>query len=297
MSTVPGFPDATSPTPETGLLWLTEGSGSTRDKKVQAGTLVTDLLGRAVNSQAAAATPIVGGTDLIPVARGNTGGKASVDAVVAAGIPGGTTLLDSASVLDRTEVFPIVQGGAGRKLSMGALALTTDVPTAVDIAKRMSTYAQWESAITPDVWSDWEDVVSSGVLVVSRYPFSQNTMSTFYITLSVAFEDIANSTNTKPVRLKIPSAALPSGWFAELRASAEALVVGYPEGVAYYRTNEAIPTKGTSRFSCTYTTSPDAMIVDLGTTWATLQPETALEVLATLSLDMHITSTEFLAPA
>jgi hypothetical protein len=297
MSTVPGFPDATSPTPETGLLWLTEGSGSTRDKKVQAGTLVTDLLGRAVNSQAAAAAPIVGATDLLPVARGNTGGKASVDEVVAAGIPGGTTLLDSASVLDRTETFPIVQGGAGRKLSMGALALAADVPTAVDIAKRMSTYAQWESAITPDVWSDWGDVVARGRLVVARYPFAQNTMSTFYITLLVVFEDLVNSTNTKPVRLKIPSAALPSGWFAELQASAGAPVPGYPEGTAYYRTNEAIPTKGTSRYSCTYTISPDAMIVDLGTTWAILQPETTLGVLATLSLDMHITSAEFLAPA
>ena len=107
MSTVPGFPDATSPTPATGLLWLTEGSGSTRDKKVPAGTLMKDLLGRAVNEQAAAASPIAGATDLLPVARGNTGGKASVDAVVGAGLPGSVEALATAAALVGTEYVPV----------------------------------------------------------------------------------------------------------------------------------------------------------------------------------------------
>ena len=113
MSTVPGFPAATSPTPATGLLWLTEGSGSTRDKKVEAGTLVTDLLGTAVNAQAAAASPIVPATDLLPVVRGDVGGKASVDAVIAAGLPGAlptaTAAMSTASTLTGAETFPVVQ--------------------------------------------------------------------------------------------------------------------------------------------------------------------------------------------
>ncbi len=113
MSTVPGFPDATSPTPATGLLWLTEGSGSTRDKKVEAGTLVTDLLGTAVNAQPAAATPIVPASDLLPVARGDVGGKASVNAVVEAGfagaLPGAVGALAVATALTGTETLPVVQ--------------------------------------------------------------------------------------------------------------------------------------------------------------------------------------------
>lgn len=120
MSTVLGFSAATVPTPETSVLWTTEGSGSTRDKQVQAGTLVTDLLGRAVNSQAAAAAPIAGATDLLPVVRGNTGGKASVDAVVEAGfpgaLPGAVGGLSTASALTGAETFPVVQTTAKRAL-------------------------------------------------------------------------------------------------------------------------------------------------------------------------------------
>lgn len=116
MSTVLGFPDATSPTPETGVLWLTEGSGSTRDKKVPAGTLMEDLLGRAVNGQAAAASPIVGATDLLPVARGNTGGKASVDAVVAAGLAGGIASLAAPTFIDPTDTLVILQSGVAKEV-------------------------------------------------------------------------------------------------------------------------------------------------------------------------------------
>lgn len=67
MSTVPGFPDATSPTPETGLLWLTEGSGSTRDKKVTALDLVADILPGAIGTGTAPSALV--GTETIPLVQ------------------------------------------------------------------------------------------------------------------------------------------------------------------------------------------------------------------------------------
>jgi len=145
MSTVPGFPDATSPTPETGLLWLTEGSGTTRDKKVQAGTLVTDLLGRAVNSQATAATPIAGATDLIPVSRGDTGGKASVDAVVGAGLPGAIAGFAAPYALADTDTLPLLQSATMTELPLSTLREYALIPGAVlslaDVSARNAIYA------------------------------------------------------------------------------------------------------------------------------------------------------------
>lgn len=197
MSTVPGFPDATSPTPETGLLWLTEGSGSTRDKKVQAGTLVTDLLGRAVNSQAAAATPIVGATDLLPVARGNTGGKASVNAVVGAGFAGAIADMAGASTLVGTETLPALQGTSAKALPVSSLfpsVLEFDgmgdiLSTAlvVDIAPPLAQYriivhkgAAGEIPVSADLHCNWAPAL--GEPGAWRFPDAQAALGSAFST-------------------------------------------------------------------------------------------------------------------
>lgn len=120
MSTVPGFPDATSPTPESVLLWATEGSGASRDKKVTALNLVKDMIpgamAPAVTNLSAAST--LTGTELLPVVQTTTK-KVTVKDLLAEGIP---TLDTQAAILSGDRLVVTPASGDAKRLPVSALA-------------------------------------------------------------------------------------------------------------------------------------------------------------------------------
>lgn len=101
MSTVPGFPNATSPTPHTGLLWLTEGSGAARDKKVTALDLVADILPGAIGTGAAPDTLV--GTETVPLVQ-TTLREAPLSAIREYMLPGYTEV-DLEDVLTSNAIY------------------------------------------------------------------------------------------------------------------------------------------------------------------------------------------------
>lgn len=112
MATVLEYPTLAAAEP-LDILYAIRGTGDDRDSKIPVGQVAKDLLGYSIGGQAAAATPIAPATDMIPVARGTAGGKASVDAIVQAGfaaaLPGAVAALSTASTLTGTETLPVVQ--------------------------------------------------------------------------------------------------------------------------------------------------------------------------------------------
>ena len=182
MSTVLGFPDATSPTPETGLLWLTEGSGSTRDKKVPSGTLVTDLFPTSLVSATVAmsAASALSGTETLPIVQ-TTAKKVPLSKIV----PG----MRSFSSL--MEIFPpatptgagsiIAQNRMSRHVGLGDKALYADLSFHWSATFAAAGSCGWTipddmDTLAPELDSALREFWGVGVSAEWTYPYLQGTL-------------------------------------------------------------------------------------------------------------------------
>jgi hypothetical protein len=122
MSTVPGFPDATVPTPETALLWATEGSGVGRDKKVTALNLVKDMFPGSIASGSAPSIPL-DGTETVPMLQGAAFREATVGNVFSGGFALGLPALPVSTLPEESDIMGLVKlPGAGdlpKKMTLG----------------------------------------------------------------------------------------------------------------------------------------------------------------------------------
>lgn len=279
MSTVLGFPDATSPTPETGVLWFTEGSGTTRDKKIAAGTLVRDLLGVAIVGQPPP-TETLDGTETLPIVQAGVGRETTLlsaaDAVVVNAPAGGA--------LDTSRILVDQSGLAG-------LPITDFVFRGVDLSKAGATPPMWDSIVTAGVDTPWVDVCGTGWISVVRTP-SLFHGPRFDIEVYATFKNVAgSSTNGNGIVLQIPLALFPTGWWTEI---SEILALERSGQVwpiivnAVHQTNETPPSRSSSLVIAKQVSTD--LCFDFSSSWSALMPvsdKTGAHIHCSVSLLPH----------
>ena len=225
MSTVLGYPEATS-CAATDLLWVTQGTGTDRDKKATLPAVVAGGLPAAIVSFPATTAPT--GAETLAVVQAGVGKEISLnDAVkaVAANAPEATVLETSRILVDQT-------GAKG-------IPITDLVPRSVDISKR-TTSKVTAGAVVAEGGDDmdFDACTSSRAFVVRRVPLYMEGDVEYQIQIRAVFLGIANSSsNNDFARLVVPEAALPTGWFDEIESKITAMggssryVVGYKTNV------------------------------------------------------------------